>query len=1014
MSHFVAAGELMTLRDLDSALPYEVAAWLRTLEAAQVEETEDYPAGIRKRLLYVLDRDLRGGVAVHLQSIELRTGGAEFAKHHSLAQMAHAAQPPKFLRPSDHALLRRLAAFGTAANVEVLTTLRDIVATGRGRWGAWSGPTLTEGAPVAGSFAWTMADDGSQRPTIALPGALVTLALAAPWYADPETGALGPIDTGLPDRLARTMLAAPALPPASAPRVRDEIGRRLPGRDLPAPAPVAPPERLRGRLEPRLLLTTGDVERMPWAPYGRPVARETVKDAPIARLGWGYGPVSLAFGAQRDVTMHDGRLVQVSRDQRGEMRARERLRTLGFEPRSYGGAHGGDFVLARFDARDWFDFIRDDVPRLAADGWRVDVADAFPLRVAPREAEFAVEVREHPSFEGSGIDWFEFDLGVIVDGERVNIVPALLQVFADPAALKMLLERDPQSGDTASLLLPLPGGKRLAVSVQRLLPIMSTLLELFAGAAPGSENGAIRLSRHNAGDLALLEDATANAGMRWNGGDALRDLGRQLRAHGAIPDCPAPAGFGAQLRPYQARGLAWLQFLRTAGLGGVLADDMGLGKTVQTLAHLAVEQAAGRLRTPALVICPTSLVPNWRAETARFAPGLRTLVLHGPDRAGRFADIGEHDLVVTTYPLLARDHARLAEQDWHIVVLDEAQTIKNPQAATSQLARTLRAGQRLCLSGTPIENHLGELWSLFDFLMPGFLGNRQAFGRRFRTPIEKNGDGERQAMLAARVAPFLLRRTKQEVAADLPPKTDIAETVEMGDGQRAIYESIRLAMHAKVRAAIAQRGLAGSGIVILEALLKMRQACCDPRLLKLATAKAARARSAKLDRLLEMLPELLDEGRRVLLFSQFTSMLALIEDELARLEIPYVLLTGDTRDRATPVARFQRGEVPLFLVSLKAGGTGLNLTAADTVIHYDPWWNPAVEDQATDRAHRIGQDKPVFVHKLMTAGTIEEKMETLKRRKQALAAGILGRGASATLALTEADLETLFAPAGAA
>ncbi len=487
-------------------------------------------------------------------------------------------------------------------------------------------------------------------------------------------------------------------------------------------------------------------------------------------------------------------------------------------------------------------------------------------------------------------------------------------------------------------------------------------------------------------------------------------LGRQLREHGGIPPCPVPSGFGAVLRSYQEHGLAWLQFLRAAGLGGVLADDMGLGKTVQALAHLAVEQAQGRIDLPSLVICPTSLVANWLAEATRFAPSLRCLVLHGPDRAGRFAAIGDHDLVVTTYPLLARDHAVLAAQDWHVVMLDEAQTIKNPLATTSKLARTLRARQRLCLSGTPLENHLGELWSLFDFLLPGFLGDRKQFGWRYRGPIEKAGNIERQAMLAQRVAPFLLRRTKEQVAADLPPKTEIAETVEMGDGQRAIYEGIRLAMHAKVRAAIAKRGLAGSGIIILDALLKLRQACCDPRLLKLATAKAAKANSAKLERLLELLPQMLEEGRRVLLFSQFTSMLALIEGELTRLALPYVLLTGDTRDRVVPIRRFQSGEVPLFLISLKAGGVGLNLTAADTVIHYDPWWNPAVENQATDRAHRIGQDKPVFVHRLITAGTIEEKMETLKARKQALADGILEASAGATLALTENDLDMLFAP----
>ena len=284
------------------------------------------------------------------------------------------------------------------------------------------------------------------------------------------------------------------------------------------------------------------------------------------------------------------------------------------------------------------------------------------------------------------------------------------------------------------------------------------------------------------------------------------------------------------------------------------------------MAYLALEQAQGRIDLPSLVIWPTSLVPNWLAEATRFVPALRWLVLHGPDRAERFAAIGDHDLVITTYPLLARDHVVLAAQERHVVMLDEAQAIKNLLATTSKLARTLRARQRLCLSGTSLENDLGELWSLFNFLLPDFPADRKHSGWRYRGPIEKAGNSERQAVLAQRVAPFLLHRTKEQVAADLPPKTEIAE---MGDGQRAIYEGIRLAMHAKVRAAPPpKRGPAASGVVILDALLKLRQACCDPRLLKLVTAKAARANSAKLECLLQLLPQMLEEGRRVLLFSQ--------------------------------------------------------------------------------------------------------------------------------------------------
>jgi SNF2 family DNA or RNA helicase len=461
------------------------------------------------------------------------------------------------------------------------------------------------------------------------------------------------------------------------------------------------------------------------------------------------------------------------------------------------------------------------------------------------------------------------------------------------------------------------------------------------------------------------------------------------------------------LRPYQHEGLTWLQALRAAGFGGILADSMGLGKTVQTLAHLLAERKAGRLDAPALVVAPTSLLPNWEAEAERFAPSLRTLVLHGAQRSQRHDDIADAQLVVTSYALLARDIETLAARDWSVAVLDEAQNIKNPTSKTAKAARRLRAQQRLCLTGTPVENHLEELWSLFAFVDPAVLGERERFRRIFRTPIEKRDDAGRRSALAARIAPFVLRRTKERVALDLPPKSEIVTRVELGETQRDLYETIRAAMHARVQDAIASRGLARSRIVVLDALLKLRQVCCHPKLLPSERAKGVQE-SAKLDTLRDMVEGMVDDGRRILLFSQFTSMLRLIEEQLRALEIDYVQLTGSTVDRAEPVRRFQSGEVPVFLISLKAGGTGLNLTAADTVIHYDPWWNPAVETQATDRAHRIGQHKPIFVYKLVCEHTVEERILDLQARKGALAAALLDETETAT-PLDEDEIAQLFA-----
>ncbi|HEU0084362.1 MAG TPA: DEAD/DEAH box helicase, partial [Bradyrhizobium sp.] len=446
--------------------------------------------------------------------------------------------------------------------------------------------------------------------------------------------------------------------------------------------------------------------------------------------------------------------------------------------------------------------------------------------------------------------------------------------------------------------------------------------------------------------------------------------------------------------------------LRESGLGGVLADDMGLGKTVQILALLALEKSRGNLVEPALVIAPTSLMTNWFNEAQKFAPELKLLVLHGADRKEKFNSIAAHDVVLTTYPLIARDKDVLLARDWHIAVLDEAQTVKNPDAATSRLLRDLKARHRFCLTGTPMENHLGELWSIMSFANPGYLGDKAAFARQWRSPIEKRADTARAAVLARRVKPFLLRRTKTEVAAELPPKTEILETIVLEENQRDLYDSIRLSMSAKVRKAIAARGLAKSHIIVLEALLRLRQVCCDPALLKFDDG--VERRSAKLDRLMEMVIELLSEGRKIIVFSQFTSMLALIRTRLDAERIRYSVLTGETVDRKTAIETFQRGATDVFLVSLKAGGVGLNLTAADTVIIYDPWWNPAVEQQAIDRAHRIGQDKAVFVYRLVAAGTVEEKMDELKARKRALADSVFERDGRIDSALTEEDVRALF------
>jgi len=406
-----------------------------------------------------------------------------------------------------------------------------------------------------------------------------------------------------------------------------------------------------------------------------------------------------------------------------------------------------------------------------------------------------------------------------------------------------------------------------------------------------------------------------------------------------------------------------------------------------------------------MVVTMTSLVGNWQRELARFAPSLRVAVHHGPDRAARRAQLAQCDVILTTYPLVARDRDQLAALALHLVVLDEAHAIKNDGAQAAEAVRRLNARHRLCLSGTPIENHLGELWSLFDFLMPGLLGSRDDFQVGFREPIEVRGDKLRVEALRDRVRPYILRRTKDTVARELPAKTQLVRAVSMTGAQRELYESIRVAAHADVRRQIRERGLARSTIAILDALLKLRQVCCDPRLVSCDAAREVTG-SAKLDVLLELVAQQLADGRRILVFSQFARMLGLISEGLLARGIGHVTLTGSTPDRQKPIDAFQTGRADVFLISLKAGGAGLNLTAASYVVLFDPWWNPAVEAQAIDRAHRIGQTRTVIAYRLLAAGTIEEKIWELQQRKGALVADVLGEDGFART-LTQKDLDYL-------
>ncbi len=978
-------------------LPRELDGWLDRLREVQ---RHSQPDKLPDRLLYLLNLETNyAGSFLAVTTVKARRlKSGDYGK--PARYTAGSTATARFLRPQDQRILSLLESGHQrgGGSYEMRSpigsqVLEAMLETGHCHWNSQDEPALQRGNPLQSPLVWELEADGTQsvRAETAAEGILL-LPLAPPWYLDLEGGLCGPVVTGLPDTLAEALAAAPAVSFNQADAVARAMEDSFPDKTLPAPrepeterrddVPPVPCLRLRSEKDDIYYPREGE----PWEHY--------------AELYFDYDGLAVHPMDEEPLLVHrkGDALELILRHADEEIVFFEQLVDLGFEPDAV--LPDDDFLpLTLLDGDPgWLDFVLLQLPALREAGWRIDVDPSFRFQLVESDAWYGVLE------DTSGEQWFNLELGVELEGERVNLLPILADLLhryksaEELQALRELPREHP-------LICPLEGGRLLRLPLGRARQVIDVLTELYDPKALDGD-GQLRLSRHQSLQIADL----AQEGLSWEGGEHLLNQGQRLREFDGIRKMESPLYLQAQLRPYQQEGLNWLQFLREYGLGGILADDMGLGKTIQALAHLLVEQAAGRTDRPSLVVAPTSLMPNWQREAQRFAPRLRVLTLQGAGRKQQFDAIPEHELVLTTYPLLPRDAEALLEHQYHLLILDEAQHIKNPRAKVAKTACRLQARHRLCLTGTPLENHLGELWSQFHFLMPGLLGDERRFRKLFRNPIEKHTDEQRQGQLQRRIAPFLLRREKTKVAAELPPKTEIVNEVELAGTQRDLYETIRVILHEKVCREIDKKGIERSQIVVLDALLKLRQVCCDPRLLKLDAARRVN-RSAKLELLGEMLPEMVEEGRRILLFSQFTSMLGLIEEQLKGSGIDYVKLTGRTRDRATPVDHFQEERVPLFLISLKAGGTGLNLTAADTVIHYDPWWNPAVERQATDRAHRIGQEKPVFVYKLLSRGTVEEKVAALQARKQELADALFSR-TGGKAALGAEDLQALFEPLG--
>jgi superfamily II DNA or RNA helicase len=601
---------------------------------------------------------------------------------------------------------------------------------------------------------------------------------------------------------------------------------------------------------------------------------------------------------------------------------------------------------------------------LVAAGWRVEA-----------EGKLIRPVGEFKLALSTGIDWFELDGGINYGDQRVSLPELLAAARRGEAMIEL--------GDGSMGMLP-----------EEWLKKYGMLADLAT-----AENGSLRFGSAQAGML----DALLAAQPEIRVDAAFEKVRENLRQFEGIVPLDSPPGFHGELRPYQREGLGWLDYLQRFGFGGILADDMGLGKTIQVLALLQRRRAHRQTKGPSLAVVPRSLVFNWIQEAAKFTPRLRVLDYTGPGRHALRESFGEYDLILTTYGTVRTDIAELTQFEFDYAMLDEAQAIKNAESQSAKAARLLRSRHRLAISGTPIENHLGELWSIFEFLNPGMLGSDTVFKRYAGsgTSLEQTD----RVLLAKALRPFILRRTKQQVVQDLPEKTEQTLYCDMEAEQKRCYEELR----AHYRDALLRKDSAElnrSKIEVLEALLRLRQAACHPGLINPELATEA---SAKLELLLPSIAEVVEEGHKVLVFSQFTSFLALVRDRLDQEKITYEYLDGRTRNRAAKVERFQTdSECPVFLISLKAGGLGLNLTAAEYVYLLDPWWNPAVEAQAIDRSHRIGQTQHVFAYRLICRGTVEEKILDLQQKKRDLADAILSADNRGVIqSLTREDLEFL-------
>ena len=961
--HIVATLLHLIHHGIETVSPLQT--WFEQLEEYDIDHESLNNNNTSEPLLYILQPD-KDKCRVEFRKAKINKSGRytkgrlkQIGEPHYISSWEYSAEEIKIFQMLAHKKGRGYGGYeyllkGTSGDF----ALQQMLATDRCFLGDDRTPLKMNRETKELEYQWIEKENNTQKLQLFIDGKTQWQIIPTQpiYYFDAQKRQLSKLNTPITVGKLSILKAAPAIADRELERFSDQFLKHFPAKVLPKTLLLEFVD-VNEPLQTQLTLTMISTA-------------EHTESQPVVRAEFIYGDYSFAVDdVQQDFSIikEHARTVKVNRNLDQEMAVIDVLKGLDVyclinegQPQStFNYWTKGEMPDA---ITEWLGFINTGIAQCKAAGMIVEMANDFDLNIT--EPELVIDVDDE---EDSG--WFSMSLTAEINGQQVELLPLI--------AAWLSQNREPEDDD--ELLLPSPYGGFIKLNASAIRPIINLIEELFSEKDDSLKiplNRAMLLNELSAHEISLIN------------GQRVKALADKLANFQGIESVSVPNTINATLREYQHEGLNWLCFLKEYGFGGILADDMGLGKTLQTLTFIAKQQEQGQNEKGSLIICPTSLVGNWFKEAQKFAPSLKVAICHGTERRTLLNQLDEFDIVITTYPLITRDSEHYLDKTFDHIVLDEAQLIKNAKAKSTQQVNDLKAGFKLCLSGTPLENHLGELKSLMDFSLLGLLGNHQHFKQHFRKPIEKEGHVIRAEELTQRISPFLLRRTKDQVMAELPEKTVIEQDIILENDQRNLYESIRVAMEQRIRELFAQKGVAKSHIEFLDALLKLRQACCDARLVKLAQAQKVKS-NAKLDWLQKHVPEMIAEGRKILIFSQFTTMLGFIEDELTALKIPYSKLTGQTRKRQIQIDNFQDGDNAVFLISLKAGGTGLNLTAADTVIHYDPWWNPAVEKQATDRTHRIGQDKAVFVYKLIAQGTIEEKMKELQKHKQDIADSVL-------------------------